>query len=120
LTAQEQKAETVTASVGKLTSVMADLQERFEDISESLSLKTEGDEGSSGSHVVKLKEGIKVLKEQIKNMGMDIALLNHTLLSQRQHLSRAQYNRQLSLRKAKKASRRGEASTLSDEDLDLD
>mmetsp|Transcript_23075 Transcript_23075/g.38491 ORF Transcript_23075/g.38491 Transcript_23075/m.38491 type:complete len:237 (+) Transcript_23075:3-713(+) len=120
LSQKEIEVATLNEKLEKLTATLADIQEKYDDLVETLDSKMDGSNtvngsGGGSSLIVRLKDSIKVLKTDIKNMGRDTVLLNNNLLTHRVQASRSQYESQRA--KQRKAQQRREKPSSSSDDI---
>lgn len=117
------RTASIQQNIAQLAQSAADLQERCDEINETLNLKTGGEGGggaSAGNTIVRLKDGLKVIKTEIKDMNMSITLLNNNLLELRKEgvqRGRDHYYQRRQRQQKQKAKGADNISVLSDDEL---
>lgn len=105
---------------------MEELQERCDEIEHAVQLKVDGGGDSGGGHsIVRLKEAIKTIKDDIHSMTVGIAMLNNSISTYR--INEQKENRQERMRKQaskhhptmKQRNSTATISVLSDDDYTL-
>lgn len=97
---KEGQQSTLQQAIEKLTAELAELQEKEEELQESMRLKSDSVSGDGGNtQVVRIKDAIHTLKLQIRAMSMDISLRNHSLQQERikQQQRNSKYRKKKSL-----------------------
>lgn len=78
---------------------MAEIEENLEEASRLLEEKTSGENGlGTNSPIVRIKEAIRTLQEELNQMHITISILNNDLLQRRKE---AVYNKKSSKKKSK-------------------
>lgn len=110
----------IQQNIAQFAQSAADLQERCDEINETLNLKTGGEGGGSGAgnNIVKLKDGLKIIKNDIKEMSMSIVLLNNNLMEVRKQGVQRGWNHYQ--RKQRKGKRGDSIGVLSDDEAFID
>ena len=93
---RESRIQTVQQNLSQCTNKLAELQEGIDELGETLNSKTGNNENGDGAgtgtgvnnNIVRLKDGLKIMKNEIKQMSMAIILLNDNLLKERIQQSR--------------------------------
>lgn len=77
-------------ALSESTQRLAEIQERCDEVNETLNSKTGSEPGSHGDNnsaggamIVRLKDGLKTIKQEIKEISMGIMMMNHNLLVER-------------------------------------
>lgn len=109
-------------ALSESTQRLNEIQERCDEVNETLSSKTGSEPGSShgdnnsagGAMIVRLKDGLKTIKQEIKEMSMGIMMMNQNLMAERvgQVKSRQTQNHRRAQRK-----KAPKDSILSDDEL---
>ena len=118
---KEARIVVLQKALSESTQRLAEIQERCDEVSETLNSKTGGEPGSHGDNssaggamIVRLKDGLKTIKQEIKEISMGIMMMNHNLMVERvgQVKSRQTQNHRRAQRK-----KTPKDSILSDDEL---
>ena len=120
---RESRVSEVQKKLSEATHRLNEVQDRCDDVSDTLNSRTGSGEGygdsadgsgGAGGGIVRLKDGLKTIKSEIKEMSMAIMMLNHNLLSERLQQSRG---RQTTYQRRARRHNTPKDSILSDDEI---
>lgn len=117
---RESRVAEVQKKLSEATHRLNEVQERCDEVSDTLNTRTGsggdgGGDGAGGANIVRLKDGLKTIKNEIKEMSMGIIMLNHNLLSER--IQQSNRGRQTPNQRRAKRQNAPKDSILSDDEI---
>jgi predicted nucleic acid-binding Zn-ribbon protein len=107
----QERCTELNAQVSAHNASLAEIEENLDEASRLLEEKTSGENGlGTNSPIVRIKEAIRTLQEELNQMHITISILNNDLLQRRKEVV---YNKKSSKKKSKK----NEESTTFDDDV---